>query len=937
MRKFVFILLTVTGLTFTAFTQYRQQQVNYIIDVALNDKEHTLDGFEKIDYTNNSPDTLHFIWFHVWPNAFKNDKTAFSDQLLENGNTQFYFSSRDEKGYINRLDFKINGLTAQTEDHPEHIDIIKVVLPTPLPPGETIKIATPFHVKLPFNFSRGGHDGDSYQLTQWYPKPAVYDARGWHPIPYLDQGEFYSEFGDFDVRITVPENYVVAATGNLQNEDEKIWLKSRSDYKWVPVAKKIKLKGGTTKKTTQVYPVSAASTKTLHFTQHNVHDFAWFADKRYIVNYDTCQLVSGRVIDVYTYYIPGKSGDWNKTVRYCKDAVRFYSREVAEYPFDVVSAVQGPGSTGGGMEYPTITLISGINTGKELDLVIAHEIGHNWFYAVLGSDERTFPWMDEGINSFYEQRYAKQKYKNNWSSARILRETKSVTKTDQPISTSAEKFSEANYYLVAYDKTSDWLSWVESQLGPDNFRKAMHAYYSEWQYRHPQPADFKNALEKSTGRQLDSTFGYLDKKGLLPSDKRKGWAVASIFQLSHFNNLADNTTVSKKHIITLGPALGFNSYDKLMIGGFITNYKLPPSKLKFFAAPLYATGTKTITGAGTIHYTTYPDNRLFRSLGFFVNGAVFTTDSYEDAAGKKTYTGVRKLVPGFRLVLNEKDPRSNRLRYIQGKFFLFSEDGLRFRRDTVFNGPDTVVTDSYRKVTANRTLGQLNVVIENNRVLYPYRADFKAEAGLDFARLTFTGHYFFNYSKGGGMGVRLFAGKFIYTGAETTAKQFSTDRYHLNMTGANGYEDYTYSDYFIGRNKFDGMASQQIMMRDGGFKVRTDLLSDKIGKTDDWLIASNFTTSVFPKIPLKIFADVGTYSGAWEKNAGLDHFLFEAGIQLSLFRETINIYLPLIYSNELKYYIQSYLPKKNRILKTISFSIDIANFNLRKVDRNLVF
>ena len=118
----------------------------------MNDKQHALDGFEKIEYINNSPDTLKFIWFHVWPNAYKNDKTAFTDQSLENGNTKFYFSNKEERGYINKLEFKVNDQTASTEDHPQHIDIIKLVLPSPLPPGQKIIITTPFHVKLPLTF-----------------------------------------------------------------------------------------------------------------------------------------------------------------------------------------------------------------------------------------------------------------------------------------------------------------------------------------------------------------------------------------------------------------------------------------------------------------------------------------------------------------------------------------------------------------------------------------------------------------------------------------------------------------------------------------------------------------------------------------------------------------------------------------------------------------
>jgi len=199
---------------------YWQQEVNYRIDVSLNDIEHSVKGFERITYKNNSPDTLYYIWFHLWQNAYKNDLTAFSDQLLENNRTDFYFSNKDQKGYINQLDFRIDGMIANTEDHPQYIDIIKVILPTPLKPNDSIEITTPFYEKLPFNFSRGGHVGQSYQLTQWYPKPAVYDQKGWHPMPYLDQGEFYSEFGKYDVRITIPKNYVVAATGKLQDQDE---------------------------------------------------------------------------------------------------------------------------------------------------------------------------------------------------------------------------------------------------------------------------------------------------------------------------------------------------------------------------------------------------------------------------------------------------------------------------------------------------------------------------------------------------------------------------------------------------------------------------------------------------------------------------------------------------------------------------------------------
>src|SRR5687767_8956385 len=288
LARFLFLMICVLHLRDAkAHGEYWQQDVRYNIEVSLNDIEHTLDGVISINYRNNSPDTLAFIWFHIWPNAFKNDKTAFSEQLLRNGKTAFYFSKPEQKGYINKLNFKSGSVSLEMEDHPSYIDVVKVLLHEPLLPGQDRDISTAFHVKLPYNFSRGGHNGtggQSYQVTQWYPKPAVYDKQGWHPMPYLDQGEFYSEFGSYDVRITLPANYVVAATGELQDQEEIDWMKTRAT---APVRKKSKQPKN---KTSFMLPVkqleeiaSDTRTKTLRYLQDSVHDFAFFADKYFIV------------------------------------------------------------------------------------------------------------------------------------------------------------------------------------------------------------------------------------------------------------------------------------------------------------------------------------------------------------------------------------------------------------------------------------------------------------------------------------------------------------------------------------------------------------------------------------------------------------------------------------------------------------------------------
>lgn len=930
--------------------------MNYLIDVTLNEQEKSIDAFEKITYINNSPDTLPYIWFHLWPNAYKNDRTAFSDQLLLNGKTDFYFADKEKKGYINRLDFKVDGSAAKTEDHPQYIDVTKVLLPKPLPPGEQAVITTPFHVKLPFNFSRGGYDGQSFQLTQWYPKPAVYDRNGWHPMPYLDQGEFYSEFGSFDVRITTPKTYVVAATGLLQNWKEiygdnpegGTWQEvPQTSFQQKPIKKidppyKGKITAYKKAPIQQKTLIENVGTVTRVYKQDNVHDFAWFADKSFIVDHDTCTLSSGRVIEVMGYYKPTDKDIWKNAVGYAKDAVRFYSKEVGEYPYNIVQVVEGPQSFGGGMEYPTITIIAQMPSAKQLDITIAHEIGHNWFYGILASNERDHPWMDEGINSYYEYKYQASKYGEPSKLTELLFQAKAINHTDQPIETTSELFSEENYNLVAYHKTAEWMKELEQTAGKESFNQMMHEYYNNWKFRHPQPENYKEIASTTLNGNTDSLFKLLNGKGILPGNQLTGFAFISPLIKESIKAFFFHP---KKNVLILSPAPGYNSYDKLMIGAVASNYMLPPKKFQYLIIPLYGTGSKSFNGLGKLNYSIKSDGRI-RKTDFFVNASTFSINEFTDSAGRKMFMHFEKLVPGFRLTFKQKDPRSTVYRYLQWKTYFLNEQRLRIIPDTIVRGTDTSFIKHYQLPADNRFLNQLQFVYENNRALYPFDIQLQVEQAKDFIRPALTANYFFNYSKGGGLQLRLFAGKFIYLNGRTLSKQFKNDRYLLNMTGANGYEDYTYNEYFIGRNKFQGFASQQIMIRDGGFKVRTDLLSDKIGKTDDWLMAANFVTSVpsnlnplsvLPvKVPLRLFADIGTYAGPWKQNSSLDRFLYDAGVNIPLFADMINIYVPLLYSKAYRDYFKSAIPE-NRFWKTISFSVNLYNPALKKANRSFEF
>lgn len=932
MKKLLLLNIVLFFVQFTYCQQtYWQQKNDFKISVTLNDVDNSITGFEQIDYYNNSPDTLNYIWIHLWPNAYKNDRTAFSDQLLENGRTDFYFSPENKKGYINKLNFKVDKINALTEDHPQHQDIIKLLLPQPLLPGKMIKIETPFHVKLPYNFSRGGHVEQSYQLTQWYPKPAVYDKDGWHEMPYLDQGEFYSEFGNFDVEITVPKNYIVAATGVLQNEDEKLWLKEKSNSLSLKTDKKDLEK--------DIVPNSSTSIKTLKYLQNNVHDFAWFADKTFLVKQDTLVLYSGKVVNIFVFFLSSNQPLWVNSLSFIKKAIVSKSQWLGEYPYNVVSLVDNASPTSGGMEYPTITLLTAGSSEGTLESVINHEVGHNWFYGLLATNERQYPWMDEGMNSFYDQKFDETfatkinsgKINNNFISKKITRypennllQTFIKLKKDQPINTSSEKFSALNYNLIAYTKTTFWLKKMETELGIETFNNVMRAYYEKWKFKHPTPTDFQIVAEEVSGKSLGKLFDLLNKKGELETAQKKQ------IKLTDFFNLKET---AKYHYISVAPALGYNYYDKFMIGAIVHNYNLPPSNFQFIVIPLFGTGTKKLNGIGRLEYFWLPSangDKLTLSL----SGAKFTGGSFTDSANIKNPLQFYKLTPSLKYLFANKNPRSQIKKFVQFKTFLINEAGVLFKRD-ILNNIDII---TYPK--QQRYVNQLQFSLENNRVLYPYNAVIQGDQGDGFVRLNLTGNYFFNYAHKGGLNVRLFAGKFIYKVDKSFTNQFRTDIYHLNMSGPKGYEDYNYSNYYIGRNEFDGFASQQIMNRDGFFKVRTDLLSSKIGKTDDWLGAINLTTSIpkninplelLPvKIPVKLFLDLGTYAEAWQKNNSTGRFLYDAGLQISLFKDVLNVYLPLVYSKVYGDYFKSTITEK-RFVKNISFSIDIQQLSLNKL------
>jgi hypothetical protein len=519
MKYLLFCSLICVAAASFAQQDYWQQEVHYTINVSLDDRAKSLSADLSLEYINHSPDTLTYIWFHLWPNAYRNDKTALAKQLASESSKSKLWETG--QGYIDSLNFTVDGSPAKTIPDKADIDIMKLLLPSPLAPGKKIVIKTPFHVKLPPYYSRSGYTAKQFMICQWYPKPAVYDRSGWHPFPYLDQGEFYSEYGTFKVNVTLPSSYVVAATGKMETISEF------NTYKNIGTANHKNPES-------PIYYKAADSTapKTLSYFGENIHDFAWFAQKDFIVQYDTTQLPSGKTIDVFSYYQPDGNKEWMKSTGFVKDAVQHYSNWIGEYPYLSVAAVEGPSNeSSGGMEYPMVTLITSPGADEEnLDAVIAHEVGHNWFYSVLGSNERDSPWMDEGINTYFQFRYEAEKYRgNSLFGNSIPEDVKKLSADDflqavfnslnaipapEPVATKSTGFSNKDEYgIVVYVKTAIWMYIMESSLGKEDLFRGIKEYYNEWKFRHPYPSDLQSAMEKGSGKQVSELFALLQTKG----------------------------------------------------------------------------------------------------------------------------------------------------------------------------------------------------------------------------------------------------------------------------------------------------------------------------------------------------------------------------------------------------------------------------------------
>ena len=465
-----------------------QQKVNYEMEIDFDVSVHQFTGTQKLIYKNNSPDTLHKVFYHLYFNAFQPgsmmDVRAGNIQDPDRRISKRIARLKDsETGYLRPLSLKQNGKTVQY-----HINgtVLEVQLNKPILPGKEVIFKMQFEGQVPLQIRGSGRDnaeGISYSMAQWYPKLCEYDYEGWHANPYIGR-EFYGTWGDFDVKISIDPSFVVAATGYCQNPNE-VGYGYQDEGVEVMHSSNKKL--------------------TWHFNAPNVHDFVWAADP----DYKHLKKEGPNGIMLHFFYQPDSITEktWPLLPDITINALEFMNEHFGTYPYKKYSVIQ---AGDGGMEYPMATLIKGRSSMEGLVGVTVHEFFHSWYQMVLGSNESLYAWMDEGFTSYasaYTMQYIRDS--KNDPLQRSYNNYYFIVKSgnEEPLSSHADHFNTNRAYSVAaYSKGAVTLGQLEYIMGKEVFDRAFRRYFSTWKFKHPNPTDFKRIMEKESGLELDWYF-----------------------------------------------------------------------------------------------------------------------------------------------------------------------------------------------------------------------------------------------------------------------------------------------------------------------------------------------------------------------------------------------------------------------------------------------
>ena len=503
-------LLLLAGLSSTLQAQneaYWQQEVDYVMDINLDVESHQFNGKQKLIYTNNSPDSLHKFYYHLYFNAFQ------PNSMMDVRSRTIIDPDRRVGDRISKLTdeeigyHKIKSLTQNGKNVSWHIEdtILEVELAEPIAPGQAASFEMIFDSQIPLQVRRNGRDsreGIDFSMAQWYPKAAQYDDHGWQVHPYIGR-EFYPVWGRFDVKITLDANYTIGATGVLQNAAEIGHGYVSED---------------------QQQAATNAEKLTWHFIADDVHDFAWGADEKY--RHEMHPIDENRTL--HLYYVEGpRTQSWKQLAGYTIQAFDYLDENIGPYPWPQYSVIQGGD---GGMEYPMSTLITGERSLGSLVGVTVHELLHSWFQGLFAFDETHYSWMDEGFTSYYSNRVMAHIFGREGDIQRGSHNgyhSLAASGLEEPLTTHSDHYeTNTAYGRAAYSKGAVFLDQLEYVIGQEALEAGMKLFYKDWAFKHPRPVDLLKCMETTSGLELDWYF-----EQWIGTTKRIDYAVTDLNQI----------------------------------------------------------------------------------------------------------------------------------------------------------------------------------------------------------------------------------------------------------------------------------------------------------------------------------------------------------------------------------------------------------------------
>ncbi len=960
----LFILLC----TLSAGSVYAwQQDLKYDINVSLDDVQNILIGEITIDYTNNSPDTLSYLMVHLYPNAYKSESSVYNKQLVYNRKTNFYTSEKKDRGYIDSLMFSVDKKRVFYTNYKGDEDVVFITLNEKLLPGERLELHTPFRIKIPKIFSRMGRDSTLFLMAQWYPKPAVYDKDGWHPIPYADIGEFYGEFASFDVKITLPENYEVFSTGDEMSTSNKIGFDHKEyDY--------------------QGQVPSSTELKTIHLHQDSVHDFAWCASKYFTVVEDSIT-IKDKTIQIRHFYA-GKNNiqNFDSSISISKQVLRYGSENIGAYPYDKLDLLFAGGANYGGMEYPCFATIN--VSGDRVDMVLFHEVLHNWFYGILANNERKEPFMDESFTSHLEKSL----------SADLSEPSKKVQKLNSledglyyfylgkskyyKVDKNSMDYSELMYGVMVYNYGERMLKTLHESMGDEKFYELIRKYYAKYSFHHhsmqefkeflaeyypeqkwfinwlensEQPVDFKLLKYKKSDRSVtvrnksantlptnlmvytqDTVYKFWtppfsgDTTITIPSQytpitqiRVNGESDIPEYRFSNNNSkkgIKLNPAMPRElrdmqRSIAFLPSLGYNVHDGFELGLLFHNSSGNLKPLNYYINPMYGFQSKSLVGSASF-FKSIPfwNSNTFKKMEILLSARSYNEHETDRTFnGDKMYRRYIRFSPEINLFLDNHSMDDYTTKYFHLSYSYIQKDEW----DSRYRLSDSslyLVKDGY---------SQNNYVIasyrmKNNRLYNPYSFDFTTHLNKNFVKFLASAKLKVNYNyKNKGIHFRVFGG-YLINNDDINSNEL------LQLTN-DAKSDYTYAHNFIARNRIDGIMPNQYFVREGGFSSATPAYARPLGSSEEWMFTLNTQVDLpSKKIPLSMYIDMGTFAEATDRLNDANRFIFNSGLRFSTSYFTWN--LPLFYSSDYKDYYTFFLGDKwyNRM----SFSVHIPMENI---------